>query len=210
MKPAIFLAAVLLLPLPGFAQDDASGTAQRQRIAAERSDAESAYRAQEKACNGKFAVNDCLNEARAKRRAILADLRRQEVSLNDADRKRRGAERLKANEERAVEERARHDEQKRADAAANRKAREGRAQDKASDRAAREEQRPGKAAQAQEQRKRKQAQLEEAGRQREQDAAANVARQKKREQEAKDRKDALAKRQAERKKPAASALPVPP
>lgn len=68
---------------------------ERGRIALERGEAEARYAESEKACYAKFAVNDCLNEARARRREVLTGLRRQEVALNDAERKIKGAEKLR-------------------------------------------------------------------------------------------------------------------
>ena len=68
--------------------------AERQRIAAERQQIEQRFAAEEAVCFQKFAVNDCRDASRARRRTDLADLRRQEILLNDAERKRKGAEQL--------------------------------------------------------------------------------------------------------------------
>lgn len=88
---------------------------ERSRIAAERQAADSRYAQAEAACYARFAVNDCLNQAKAARRETLADLRRQEVSLNDDERRRKGAaqqqkldERMSpANQQKAAQQRAR-------------------------------------------------------------------------------------------------------
>lgn len=93
----------LVLALPALAQD-AGAAAERQRIQAERARAESVFAAEEKICWGKFAVNDCIDAAKSRRREALADLRRQEISLNDADRKRKAAERLREIEERKAQQ----------------------------------------------------------------------------------------------------------
>jgi colicin import membrane protein len=54
------------------------------------------------ACYQRFAVNDCLLDSRRARREVMADLRRQEVSLNDAQRKRRAAEQLLRSDEKRL------------------------------------------------------------------------------------------------------------
>jgi colicin import membrane protein len=67
---------------------------QRARIAIERADAEARHTDAERGCYRRFAVNDCLNEIRAARRSVLADLRRQEILLNSEERKRKAGEAL--------------------------------------------------------------------------------------------------------------------
>ncbi|MDB5873964.1 MAG: hypothetical protein JWQ07_3406 [Ramlibacter sp.] len=203
MKKFLLLLAVLALPLAGRAQEDAEVAIQRARMASERSQVEAAFRAEEKVCYGKFAVNDCLNEARGRRRVALADLRRQEISLNDAQRKRRAAERMREIEQRVPPE-------KRGTAAADQQEREARAAQKSTDRAAAEASAPAKAAERQEQVRRKQAEAATARLQRGEEAAKHVQDQKKREADAKERRANLEKRLAEQKKPAAAPLPVPP
>lgn len=75
--------------------------AERARIAAERAGLEAQFDAQEAVCYQKFAVNSCLAPIKVQRREALADLRRQEVVLNDAERRRKGAEQIKKTEEKA-------------------------------------------------------------------------------------------------------------
>lgn len=70
---------------------EASVAAERVRIQSERRQLQSHFARDEAACYQRFAVNDCLIALRAKRREALSDLRRQEVSLNDVERKSRGA-----------------------------------------------------------------------------------------------------------------------
>lgn len=72
-----------------------SDQAERARITKERQWAETRFTSEETACYSKFATHDCLNQARLQRRQTLADLRRQEITLNDALRKRRGVEQIK-------------------------------------------------------------------------------------------------------------------
>lgn len=52
-------------------------------------------------CHQKFAVNSCLNEINVKHREAMADLRRQEILLNDDERRKRGAEQLRKVEEKS-------------------------------------------------------------------------------------------------------------
>lgn len=102
-KLALFLAAGLALPAVAQQADDA---AERQRITAERARVEAEFDQAHKACYQKFAVNDCISDARARRREQMADLRRQELVLNDAERRRRSAERLDEIEKKTQEKRA--------------------------------------------------------------------------------------------------------
>jgi hypothetical protein len=67
---------------------------EKQRIRLFRSQEEARFAAEEVQCYQRFAVNDCLTQVRRARRDVLADLRRQEMSINDAQRKRRAAQQL--------------------------------------------------------------------------------------------------------------------
>jgi colicin import membrane protein len=98
------LGALLALPLLGGAQESPEA-AELARINAQRERAEAEFAAQEKACYSRFAVNDCIEAARKRRRDALAELRRQEVALNDAERRRRADERLRDIEARQAEQR---------------------------------------------------------------------------------------------------------
>jgi len=59
---------------------------ERQNIATQRALAEGKYLAAEQACYARFAVSDCLRQARTERRLATNELRRQELLLNDMDR----------------------------------------------------------------------------------------------------------------------------
>jgi colicin import membrane protein len=78
------------------AQEHARITAQREQTQARAAEAEAA-------CYQRFAVNGCLGKVRSERREVLSDLRRQEIALNDAARKRRAADQLLRIDERARE-----------------------------------------------------------------------------------------------------------
>jgi colicin import membrane protein len=73
---------------------------ERTRIASERASLLSAYEVQRQACYQKLAVNDCLTQARDAHNEQMRDLKRQDVMLNDVQRKRKAAERLRAVDER--------------------------------------------------------------------------------------------------------------
>jgi len=70
-------------------------TAERERISRERGVTEASYTRSESACYSRFAVSDCLSEARKQRRLAMDELRRQELILNDMDRKTKAVEALK-------------------------------------------------------------------------------------------------------------------
>jgi uncharacterized protein YecT (DUF1311 family) len=100
MKSGLILAAAIALATTAHAQDDAirnlqlREAEQRAWIAATRASYQEQFDAQEIACYQRFAVNDCLLDSRRTQREVLADLRRQEVLINDTQRKRRGAQQL--------------------------------------------------------------------------------------------------------------------
>ena len=97
----------LLGAWPLLAQDAMQGlpsaSAEYQRIAAERARENTLFDAQEAACYQRFAVNNCLADVQSRRRAMVADFKRQEASLHDAERLQKGAERLRASEQKALE-----------------------------------------------------------------------------------------------------------
>ena len=74
--------------------------AERDRIRQTRGVAQARFALEERQCYNRFAVNDCLDAVRKRKRVMLGDLRREEISLNDAQRKRRGAEQLLRSDDR--------------------------------------------------------------------------------------------------------------
>lgn len=76
--------------------------AERQRIAAERLALGRSFDAGRAACYEKFLVNRCLDDVREQRRAGLSGLRRQEISLNDLERKTRAAAQLQQLDQKAL------------------------------------------------------------------------------------------------------------
>jgi hypothetical protein len=185
------------------AQDDASVAAERARLKSAREKAEAEYKSEEKACYGKFAVNDCLATARAKRREAVSDLRRQEIALNDAERKRKAAERQRSLDERNAQREAASAPQSSASQ------RELRANERAASRAAQAASAPAKAAEREKQVREKEAEIAASRERRTSEAARNVKERERKQAEAKQREEAMKKRLAERKKPPASSLADP-
>src|SRR5450830_653172 len=103
----LFLSVMLSLAGPVLAVDPSSdGPAQPQaspsfseveRVRIERERTVEMQRQQqvESACYQRFAVNDCLLESRVKHREVMADLKRQEITLNDRERRLRSSEQLR-------------------------------------------------------------------------------------------------------------------
>ena len=105
---AIFCLTLSLVALapPVAAQSDADRVLelreaqQREWIEQTRAKYQAEFRQQEIACYQRFAVNDCLQDSRRTEREVMADLRRQEILINDAQRKRRAARQLLRTDER--------------------------------------------------------------------------------------------------------------
>ncbi|MEO5659658.1 MAG: hypothetical protein ABIQ90_07665 [Polaromonas sp.] len=78
--------------------------AQRAAITAERSRLEAAFLMEDAACYEKFAVNYCLGKINTRRREAMADLRRQEILLNDEERRIKGEEQIRRTDEKSSPE----------------------------------------------------------------------------------------------------------
>lgn len=76
---------------------------ERQRLAAERQVVESRYTAEEVECHRRFFVTRCVDDVRLRRRVASAGLRQQELTLDDAERRARAAERQQAVERKSAE-----------------------------------------------------------------------------------------------------------
>jgi|SRR6476661_7406145 len=206
--------AVLLLSLacclPAFADEAKDAVAERARIAAERSRLEAVFQTEQKACYRKFAVSGCIADAQARRRDALADLRRQEIALNDAERKARAAERMRALEQKQADEARRQSEAAAAEPA-KRAGREQRAQEKAANaQAAAAKEGTGKARPPRTAPAPKAAASAAPRSPGEQpDAGENRRKYDERQRQAQEHKASVEQRQAQRNKPA-QPLPVPP
>ena len=78
--------------------------AQRAAISAQRSRLEASFLTEDAACYKKFAVNSCLGKVNTRRREAMADLRRQEIFLNDEERRIKGDEQIRKTQEKASPE----------------------------------------------------------------------------------------------------------
>lgn len=198
LLPALVLA--VLAVVPAMAQDF---DAERKRIRQERAVVTERYQAQEQACYRRFAVTDCIQDAGRQRNEALADLRRQEVVINDTERKRRAAERLRVHDADRAERARADDPARRARAAEERQERaaaaaaRARSADEATDAAARQA-RP------------RTSRAFEAPRPDAAEAARNRERFEARRKAAETHKADVLERAAARGKPPAPDLPTPP
>ena len=86
-------------------QEKAKNSLERSKIAAERARLEAGFLAEETVCKSRFAVNACLQEIRSRRNEAMADLRRQDLLINESDRKARAADQIQKTEEKSNLER---------------------------------------------------------------------------------------------------------
>jgi colicin import membrane protein len=80
---------------PAFAGDGIDVAAQRERITHERAQAEANYHKEATRCAGQFSVTACVDRARSERRAAVERLDHERAVLDDMERKRRAAERMR-------------------------------------------------------------------------------------------------------------------
>jgi hypothetical protein len=86
-------------------QEKVNNALERSKIAAERERLEAGFQAEETVCKSRFAVNACLQEIRPRRNAAMADLRRQDLLINESDRKARAADQVQKTEDKSNLER---------------------------------------------------------------------------------------------------------
>lgn len=212
MKFRVFLFYLLaVLAGPVAAQEPSTqadkDAVEKSRIDADRKAVEARYDQDRAACYQKFAVQDCLNDARRKRRAQVEDLNRQEAVINDAERKRRGAAQLDRLEQKG--ELSADDAAKREQALQSQRDREQRASERAADRQSKEaEAAANRRAFEDKQRAHAEEQARTAER-RAQDAADRQRYEEKLKKAEQDRAE-LEERNAKRTKPRAAPLPTPP
>jgi hypothetical protein len=99
LQPTFHLGLVglaLLLAVPARAGAPSDDANDRERIRSERAAAEAEYSTQMKKCNQQFVVTSCVNEARAKRHALISRLDEQQHALDQAERARRASERTQS------------------------------------------------------------------------------------------------------------------
>lgn len=78
---------------------------ERQSIQSQRTSAEKIFQQDQSVCESKFAVFDCLRDARSKRRAVLDELRRQDLLLNDMERQAKAIDAMQRIQENTSEQR---------------------------------------------------------------------------------------------------------
>ncbi len=99
IKLVLVCGGCLLAPVLGMAQEAAQSP--YDDITSARTRAEANFAEQEQACYGRFTVQSCLDRVAAKRRALERDLKKQEASLNAAQRQQRAQEQLQRSAEKA-------------------------------------------------------------------------------------------------------------
>jgi colicin import membrane protein len=210
MKALLICLALAAGVLPVLAQTESAVEVERARIAAERSQADTRFAAQERACYRKFAVNDCLQAARSQRREVLSDLRRQELSLNEAERKGRAAERVRGIDERNSAQQQEDSAAQRAESVARRREKQEELAARAAERARDHASAPARAARTQDAARERQPASRAAKEPPSHDTAEALRQSRERQQEAQERRERVAKRLAEPPNPNVKPLPVPP
>ncbi len=76
---------------------------EHQRIDELRAQQTKVFDEQLQACADKFAVNDCESKIKVQRRQVMADLKRQEVKINEEQRKEKAAEKLHSDADKAAD-----------------------------------------------------------------------------------------------------------
>lgn len=189
-------------------QAQTNSGAESLRISTERSRLEAAFAVENTACYKRFLVNNCLDEVKARRRDALADLRRQEIVLNDEARKSKAGEQLRKIEAKSAPEKVQQEAEKRAQAVKDIDDRTVRDKQKIADR---EVLQAGEKAKSDAAAGRiKSNQEKYAGRTAKQAAAAEELRKyNERQAQAKDRQARYARDKASQAKATAKPLPVP-
>ncbi len=183
--------------------------AERARLTAEQAAVDKAFAAQRAVCFQKFAVEDCLEDSRRTRRAAMDNIKRQRALIDDAERKRRGADALKQLDSKNSPQRQEEAADRRGQALQSQQERDRRARDAADDRAAAvARQAENRRAFESRQRAHTQDLADEASRRAQ--APEEAKRYESKQQKAEAHRADLAKRNAERTEPRAASLPPPP
>ena len=186
----------------------ALGDVERLRIGKERTSIEASFASEDAACYKRFLVNDCLNDVKVRRADALTDLRRQEILLNDQDRKAKGAEQVQKTESKDSPEKQQQAADKRAEARRVFDDRMAREQVKSQTRAASGASEKSKLEEAKS--RAKSSQDRQASRSAKQAASAEaVNKYKQRLEKSQEREARLAREKASQTKAPANPLPVP-
>ena len=189
-------------------QAQSRSDAEHLRISNERSRLKAAFALEDTACYKRFLVNSCLDEVKGRRRDVLADLRRQEIVLNDEARKSKAAEQLQKIQDKSAPEKLQQETDKRAEAVKDFEERMARDKQKIADREALQAGEKAKSDAAAG--RMKGSQDKEAGRTAKQAQAADEIRKyNERQAQAKERQARYARDKASQAKVPAKPLPVP-
>jgi hypothetical protein len=199
---------VLLLLVVNFsAQSQQSNDAERLRINDERAALEARFNLENTSCYKKYLVNRCLDDLKLKHRDALADLRRQEISIADQERKAKGAAQVKKTEDKDSPEKQQQAADKRAESLKDFEARKARDEQKKATRSAAEANKNSKLGEAASRAKNVQDKV--ASRAAKQAAAGEeVKKYNQRLEKAQQRQAKLARDKASLIKPPAQSLPI--
>ena len=196
---------------------DANETAERSRMVQERKRVGEVHEAAKVACYKRFQVNVCLNDARTAHNSAQSDLKRQETTLNDLQRKRRAAEQVRKVEAKSSPQSQEQVAQQRGQALASQAKRQQRQKERAAPPAAKAKAQPKVARPAPQARttdaaqRQARAQSKMAEQQQKNARAPNAKVQhEQRQREAAEHVANVQARQKKNKKPPSAPLPVPP
>lgn len=180
----------------------------RAKIGAERARLEAGFLGEDHACHERFAVNSCLRKVNARRREAMAELRRQEIALNDEERRIRGEQEMRRIEEKSSPENLQQAADQRAQAAEEYQLRLAREKEKQQARASASS--PEKAARDASAQRLTDSQKKAQSKVDKQAAAAGEARKfDERQKQAQERRAQHEKDQLARPQPPARTLPLP-
>lgn len=192
-----------VLPAPQGTMDE-----ERAKISAERARLEAVFLAEDAACYKRFFVNSCLGDVNSRRREAMADLRRQEISLNDEERRIKGAEQIRKTEEKSSPEKQQEAADSRAKALEDYQSRLDREQKKSAERATAQSSEKA-ASEASAERLRANQEKAQARTGKQAAAAEETKKFDARQKEARERRARYESDQLKRVKPPAKSLPVP-
>jgi len=211
-----FVIAFFLLSLGGLASSQNGPVkvqavdidSQRNVIAAERSRLEAGFLSEDAACYKRFAVNSCLENVKTRRRAVMADLRRQEILLNDEQRKSKAEQQIRKSQEKSSAQNLQQDSDRRTQAIEDFRGRQARDQENAQRRNAavanQAAARDANAARLENHENKNQARAEKQA-----NAVEEAKKFRERQIQAQERRAQHKAGQANRVKPASKSLPLP-
>ncbi len=183
---------------------------QRLRIERERTEAQTRFDAADLACDARFMRSDCVNAAKLARRQTLDDLRRQELTLSDRERKLRAGEVVERRDGRNEALRIEKQRQRAIEATAQDQSRRQRAAQRQGEDAQRAVESKQNQATLQMGRTQRLANRQQNTQRKAADAQAALMQQQAKEKKYADRRDALQQRLAKRTAPPAAPLEMPP